>query len=79
MVLVKNQLKKLPDCIHINRLEFPGFAACLFIITERNVAEREATTQVLLTKPSPFLLNHTGPKRKTEGPSRVRLPSTLLR
>lgn len=51
MVLVKNQFKELPHSIHINRLEFPGFAACLFIITERDIAERKATAEVLLTKP----------------------------
>lgn len=39
VVLVKNQLKKLPHSIHINRLEFPGFAACLFIITEGDIAQ----------------------------------------
>lgn len=44
MVLVKNQLKKLSYCIHIHRFQFPGFATCLFIVTERDVAERKNTT-----------------------------------
>lgn len=52
VVLVKNQLKKLSHGIHINRLELPGFAACLFIITERDVAERRAMTDGLATEPS---------------------------
>lgn len=50
MVLVKDQLKELAHRIHINRLELPGFAARLFIITERDIAERKATAAVLLTK-----------------------------
>jgi hypothetical protein len=64
MVLVKNQFKKLPHSIHINRLELPGFAACLLIITEGDIAERKATAQVQLRKPSPFPPNPTRPETK---------------
>lgn len=41
VVLVKDQFKELPHSIHINRLEFPGFAARLFIVTEGDIAERK--------------------------------------
>lgn len=64
MVLVKNQLKKLPHSIHINRLEFPGFAACLFIITEGDIAERKTIAKVQLTEPFPLPPNPTGPETK---------------
>lgn len=43
MVLVKDQLKKLPHSIHVDRLEFPGFAACLFVVTQRDIAGRKVT------------------------------------
>lgn len=52
MVLVKDQFKELSHSIYIDRLELPGFAACLFIITERDIAERKATDEAVLTKPS---------------------------
>ena len=44
VVLVKDELQKLPHCVHVHRLQFPGFAACLLIVTERHVAGRKNTT-----------------------------------
>lgn len=43
VVLVKDELQKLPHCVHIHRLQFPGFAACLLIVTERHIAGRKNT------------------------------------
>lgn len=50
VVLVKNQLQKLPHCVHIHRLQLAGLAACLLVVAEGNIAEREHSRLVLVRK-----------------------------
>lgn len=39
VVLVKDQFEELPHGVHVHRLQLPGFAARLLVVTERDVAE----------------------------------------
>lgn len=50
VVLVENQLQELSYCIHVDGLQFPGFAARLLVVTERDVAGRESTRRNHLTE-----------------------------
>lgn len=45
VVLVKDQFEELPHGVHVHRLQLPGFAACLLVVTERDVAARESTAE----------------------------------
>lgn len=57
MVLVKYELKELPHCIHVHRLELAGLAAGLLVIAEGDVAARQhGGERIHLTTTRPWLL-----------------------